>query len=239
MDKADNSCNPNKSWLTTHTAPFGDTMKKTEFVKDDIIAMGAEASVYSGKFFGFDVIAKHRFAKTYREKKIDIMLRKSRSIQEVRLLINAKRIGINVPFVLDLDKKEWIMIIEKIDGKPLKEYSNTDYQGLDKIYAKLGEYMGLLHSNSIIHGDLTTSNVLLDKKGEIWIIDFGLGYSSTQIEDKAVDLLVLKHTLQSSHSTVSEDVFKAFLESYEQNSSKYKQIMKRMRGVEERIRYSH
>lgn len=201
--------------------------------------MGAESAVYSGKFLGFDVIVKHRFVKTYREKKIDSMLRKNRSIQEVRLLINAKKLGVNVPYVLDLDKSEWIMIIEKIDGIPMKEFTNKDNQNLEEAYEKIGEFMGLLHNNSIIHGDLTTSNILLDKKGEIWIIDFGLGYISTQIEDKAVDLLVLKHTLQSSHSSVYDITFDAFLKGYQVKNPKYQEIIKRMRIVEERIRYSH
>lgn len=214
-------------------------MSNTKFVKKDIIAMGAESAVYSGKFLGFDVIAKHRFVKTYREKKIDSMLRKNRSIQEVRLLINAKKLGVNVPYVLDLDKSEWIMIIEKIDGIPMKEFTNKDNQNLEEAYEKIGEFMGLLHNNSIIHGDLTTSNILLDKKGEIWIIDFGLGYISTQIEDKAVDLLVLKHTLQSSHSSVYDITFDAFLKGYQIKNAKYQEIIKRMRIVEERIRYSH
>ena len=121
----------------------------------------------------------------------------------------------------------------------MKEFTNKDNQNLEEVYEKIGEFVGLLHSNSIIHGDLTTSNILLDTKGEIWIIDFGLGYISTQIEDKAVDLLVLKHTLQSSHSSVYDITFDAFLNGYQVKNAKYQEIVKRMRIVENRIRYSH
>ncbi len=199
----------------------------------DTIALGAEARTYYATFLGYDVVVKHRFAKKYRAEAIDNLLRKNRSIQEVRLLHLARKIGVRVPFVLDIDKIAWKIIQERILGVPLKDRMNN----VEVNFNKVGEYMALLHENNIIHGDLTTSNILLDEEDNIWFIDFGLGYISTQIEDKAVDILVLKHTLTSSHNALLDIAFNAFIKGYSINKE-HKSIIKRMEKVEERIRYT-
>lgn len=206
-----------------------------EIEEGETIALGAEARTYAGKYLGYDVVVKHRFPKTYRAEQIDTLLRKNRSIQEVRLLVQARMVGVNVPFVLDIDKKEWKISQQRIFGSPLKDSMEDDIARKFKI---VGQFMATLHNNNIIHGDLTTSNIIVDKNDDIWFIDFGLGFISAQIEDMAVDVLVLKHTLRSSHFAVWKEAMEAFLEGY-RISNNFKSILKRMGKVENRIRYSH
>lgn len=97
---------------------------------------------------------------------------------------------------------------------------------LEQLSNEIGRYIGILHRNEIIHGDLTTSNILIKKpsseqtldieKAElnIFIIDFGLSSISNQLEDKAVDLYVLERALLSTHSHNAKEIFEAILKSY-------------------------
>ncbi len=200
-----------------------------------VISMGAEARIYSGYFLQYPVIVKHRFSKKYRNSQIDNLLRKNRTIQEVRLLQTAKKLGVNVPYVFDVDKFEWKIVMEYLFGDPLRVYIKHNKSELANLFFKLGEMIGLLHQNDIIHGDLTTSNIILIEN-ELWLIDFGLGYISNSIEDKAVDILVLKHTLESSHTACARNCFNAFLQGYK-NYTSSASIIKRLDVVEGRVRY--
>jgi Kae1-associated kinase Bud32 len=143
--------------------------------------------------------------------------------------------GINVPLVLDVDKSSWKIIMEKVEGDTIKHrISSLDSA---KIFAKIGSEVGTMHNLDIIHGDLTTSNILIDSDDKTWLIDFGLGFISNQIEDKAVDLLVLKHTLESSHPSEYDIAFQSFIEGYHRFNPEAKKIIKRMKVVENRVRY--
>ena len=103
---------------------------------------------------------------------------------------------------------------------------------------KLGEEISKLHKADIIHGDLTTSNmILVDKK--IFIIDFGLGYISKKIEDKAVDLHLLKQALEAKHFENWTELFEEFKEAYSKDYPESKQIFERITAVERRGRYRH
>ena len=239
-DTAGKPCDLNRSWLTTHTADdYMSAIPPLEIENKQLLTRGAEAEISTGSFLGYDVIIKHRSKKKYREPKIDLLLRKNRTVQEVRLLNQAAKIGVKVPLVLDIDKSEWIIVLHRIFGDVIKDVINSDYEELENLFIDIGKDMGKLHTHNIIHGDLTTSNLILDNNGDLWFIDFGLGYISTQIEDKAVDLLVLKHTLRSSHFTTYKLTWSSFLKGYNQIYSSHKSVQKRMEIVEDRIRYSH
>jgi Kae1-associated kinase Bud32 len=198
------------------------------------IALGAEARITTGRFLNFTVVSKHRFEKQYRDPDIDIELRRKRTISELRLLQTAREIGVNTPYVLNVDKETWTITMMKLQGKSIKYFMDDD--NLEQYFIKIGTAIGMLHNAGIIHGDLTTSNIILQDE-EIWLIDFGLGFVSSHVENLAVDVLVLKHILESSHPLQSERAFSGFLQGYEKENQKYKQIMKRMNSVELRVRY--
>jgi TP53 regulating kinase-like protein len=64
----------------------------------------------------------------------------------------------------------------------------------------IGVVLARMHDLDIVHGDLTTSNMILKASTlEIFIIDFGLGMLKPTIEDKGVDLYVLERAFLSTH----------------------------------------
>jgi len=102
---------------------------------------------------------------------------------------------------------------------------------------ELGKKIGILHSNNIIHGDLTTSNMILDN--EIKFIDFGLSFFSTKEEDKAVDLHLLRQALESKHHDIWEKCFEAALKGYKKSYPEHSIVLNRLQKVEARGRNKH
>lgn len=196
-------------------------MKSTRnFLKlpDDLTAKGAEANIYDGQWLGEDVVVKKRVPKGYRINEIDQRLRTSRTKKEARLLAQAKRCGVRTPVLWDIDLEEMSLVMEKIIGKQIKDVlSSGDEKIQTSICKKLGANIARLHEGGIIHGDLTTSNLIL-KDDEIVFIDFGLGKFSDLVEDKGMDLLVLKKALQSIHYQIAKVCFQCILEGYEEFS---------------------
>lgn len=95
----------------------------------------------------------------------------------------------------------------------------------------IGVQLAKLHLADIIHGDLTTSNMILRPRTptpELVLIDFGLSYVSNLVEDKAVDLYVLERAFSSTHPD-SELFFAGVLEAYANGLGKeWSSIRKRL-----------
>jgi Kae1-associated kinase Bud32 len=186
-----------------------------------LIAVGAEAVVYEDTMFDKKVIIKKRQAKEYRNKILDIKIRKTRNKEEAILLRKVKDIHLNTPaiFYIGTDK----IIMEKIIDS--KEHA--------QLLKDIGENIAKLHNNNIIHGDLNLINIMTNKRN-IYFIDFGLGFISNKIEDKATDLLVFKKTLLSSKAT--EGYWQDILDGYKKNTSD-KEIIVQIGAIEKRGRY--
>lgn len=201
-----------------------------------LVSQGAEAKLYkiseNNNFF----IIKDRMPKSYRIKEIDDSLRKFRNKREIDLLDRASRI-IKVPRIIRHDK--FSIVMEFIDGKKLSE-ALDDFQEDERIRIckKIGNYVAVLHDNNIIHGDLTTSNMII-KNNELYFIDFGLGFIDQKDEHKAVDLHLLKQALESKHYKHFEDSFKAVLDGYKEYSKEFVKVMERFNKVERRGRYKN
>ena len=193
-----------------------------------LIAQGAEAKLFleEGK------IIKNRFPKSYRIKEIDEKLRGFRTRREAKVLNRLEAINFTAPKLIKNDEKE-NLVIEKIDGKLVKDIlEKADY---GKLCEEIGRKIAILHNNSIIHGDLTTSNMILNNK--IYFIDFGLSFFSEKAEDKAVDLHLLKEGLESKHYRIWEDCFKCVVEAYKKDAKNSNATLKRLEVVEKRGRY--
>ncbi len=196
-----------------------------------ILAQGAEAVVS----FDGEAVIKERVKKSYRIPQLDDKIRKERTSIEASLLDRARRAGIPVPMVLGADGSK--LELEFIDGKKLKDVLNgLGKKEIENYCDKIGEIIGKLHSNGIVHGDLTTSNILL-KGDSLYFIDFGLGRFSTKIEDEATDLYLLYEALNSTHSQVLEICWKNILESYKKSFSKSPEVLKRLDQIAKRRRY--
>jgi TP53 regulating kinase and related kinases len=201
-------------------------------MKEEILKQGAEAKIILKDGF----ILKDRIKKSYRIPELDEKIRKSRTKKEKKLLEKASKI-INAPNPFPLE--EWNIIkMPFIKGKRISECLDSfQLDEQKKICEQIGEEIAKLHEADIIHGDLTTSNMIL-VEDQIFFIDFGLGYISKKIEDKAVDLHLLKQALEAKHFKNWEILFKEVLKGYEDYKESNK-VFERLKAVEKRGRYKH
>ena len=203
----------------------------------NMLEKGAEANIYPGEWMGRDVLLKERVSKSYRIEEIDHRLRKRRTKGEAKLLHLAKTCGVTTPLVYDIDKENKTITMEYIPGKPVKDvFNESEISQIKIICKKVGEKVARLHNCGMIHGDLTSSNLLL-KDGEIVFIDFGLGKISDLVEDKGTDLLVFKKALTGIHYDIAEDCFQSILEGY-QEADDYQEILEKIWDIEVRRRYT-
>jgi Kae1-associated kinase Bud32 len=128
-------------------------------------------------------VRKIRIEKPYRNKEYDILIRKKRTKREAKILKKLSEV-VKVPKVLEI--KDFEIVMEKIEGSLLK---NIDID--DELWKKLGKEISKIHNLGVIHGDLTTKNIIF-KDNEFYFIDFGLAFYSTKVEDKATPLLAVK-----------------------------------------------
>ncbi len=244
--------------------------------ESNVLQIGAEAVIIREG----DMIIKRRVKKSYRIPEIDEKIRKSRTRSEGKLLEKASEV-INIPKIKKIDEKNKEIIIDFIDGKRLSDFlDNFSVEKQKKVCRYIGESVAKLHEINIIHGDLTTSNMiyvgnsekkLVDKNKNdandknivdnklnnnleantnknssgrtdgnnifrIYFIDFGLGFISRKVEDKAVDLHLFKEALEARHFKHWEILFEEFVKGYKRCSDS-KKILEQLRKVEKRGRY--
>ena len=207
--------------------PWIDNSKTYLKLPDDFIAKGAESNIVKSSYLGENAVLKDRIPKGYRIAEIDNKIRRARCKEEAKLLSDAKRAGVRTPVLYDINLEDKSILMEEIEGRMLKEIINED------LAFRLGEEISKLHSFDIIHGDITTSNIMLSDD-KLVFIDFGLGRYSQLKEDKAVDLLVLKKSLQSIDYDLAVRYFDCVLDGYGDES-----IVNAIRDIESRGRYTH
>ncbi len=179
-------------------------------------------------------ILKDRQRKSYRLTEIDERLRKFRTRREAKVLNKLEEINFPAPKLHAMCDKAMELRMEFVQGNKLRDVLYKDPLNLGR---ELGKKIGILHANNIIHGDLTTSNMILDK--EIKLIDFGLSFFSQKQEDKAVDLHLLRQALESKHHKVWEDCFREALQGYKETNPEHEFILNRLKQVESRGRHKN
>jgi TP53 regulating kinase-like protein len=198
-----------------------------------IIKRGAEAILYLDN----NHLVKERIKKNYRLNQIDSKLRKNRTKREAKLISEARRCGVNTPKIVAVDEKDSKILMEYIDGKRLKEFLNeTNDENREKTAENVGKSVGLLHKHGIVHGDLTTSNMIL-KDDKIYFIDFGLGEFSKRVESLAVDLSVLKEAFKSTHFKHLNLLWNIFIKGYKQTNDSFNKVLDTLDDIEKRGRY--
>lgn len=202
-----------------------------------ILYRGAEAEICLSLYMGKPVVQKHRIPKTYRIKEIDSLLIASRTKEEAKLIAEARSYGVSVPIIYDVDLRQGIITMEYVAGKRVKDILNTLGESERRhICRKIGEGIARLHNHHIIHGDITTSNmILLD--GCIYYFDFGLGCKNSEIEAKGVDLHVLMEAFESTHSQhphCFEHVFEGYKKQFNGDAS---EVMEKIDDIVQRGRY--
>lgn len=198
--------------------------------------------MYSGEFLGKPVIVKERFQKSYRVPALDRKLAHRRMAHEARSIARCRRHGIRAPSVYHFDYEHRLLYLERIiEGVLVKEYVEEldrggDQDCLCRLMNLVGATLASMHGIDVIHGDLTTSNMIFDPaNGNLTMIDFGLSHVSSMAEDKAVDLYVLERAFLSTHPH-TEGRFQALLDSYSSTSADGNAVIKKLDEVRMRGR---
>jgi len=191
---------------------------------ENIIASGAEAVIA----LEGNTIIKTRIEKRYRLKEIDESIRRERTKNEARLISEARRCGVPTPIIRDVTDFEIRM--EYIEGTALKNIVNPS------LSEQTGKLIGRLHTCGIIHGDLTTSNILY-MDGKLFLIDFGLAYLDKTLEARGVDIHVLFQTFESTHEN-HEEIIEAFKKGYAMTFQDARKVFERVAEIESRGRYA-
>jgi Kae1-associated kinase Bud32 len=199
--------------------------------KQNIIGRGAEAVLIHKD----GILIKKRIKKSYRIDILDEKLRKQRTKKESKLLEKASKI-IPVPKVIKTDEKTKEIDMQFIEGKKLSDNLDS-LKNATEVCIQIGQNIAKLHDADIIHGDLTTSNMIyVEDEEKVYFIDFGLGFESKKIEDKAVDLHLIKQALEAKHFKNYESFFSSVLEGYKMSKNN-KATTSRLEAVEKRGRY--
>ncbi|OPY29792.1 MAG: putative bifunctional tRNA threonylcarbamoyladenosine biosynthesis protein [Methanocella sp. PtaU1.Bin125] len=175
-----------------------------------------------------DRVIKTRVPKSYRIPELDERLRSERTRAEAKIISEARRAGIPTPIVYDV--RQYALVMEFVDGRPMKEVITPE------LSRAVGVLVGRLHKAGLIHGDLTTSNMIL--RGDvIYMIDFGLSFWDGTLEARGVDVHVYYQTLISSHED-HEALMDAFAEGYRAAFPEAADdVLRRVKEIEYRGRY--
>jgi Kae1-associated kinase Bud32 len=202
-----------------------------------IIRRGAEAEIHLETWLGREVISKHRVPKAYRIRSVDEALRTARTKKEVKLISEARRLGVSTPIIYDVDLLEYKIVMEYIKGPRVKDIiSDLDKNSRKQIFQHLGRNIGKLHKNDIIHGDLTTSNIL-KRDDKLYFIDFSLGENNEDIESKGVDLHLLMEAFESTHPEFMDE-FEYILEGYKEEFKDAAAVINKISEIIKRGRYT-
>ena len=229
-----------------------------------LVAQGAEGRLYKTTFLLPDLPCafKYRPPKPYRHQILDQRLTRQRILAEARILVKCRKEGVLVPGVYSLDEAASWIAMEWIEGQPVRTKLNRwleeksgdvkSDQALINLMRRIGRLVGRLHQIGIVHGDLTTSNMMLrpttqlDEKqhmddvnsllnGDLLLIDFGLASQGIQDEDRAVDLYVLERAFASTHPR-AESLFDELLQRYRVAFKQAPAVLKRLEDVRMRGR---
>ncbi|MET1160684.1 MAG: Kae1-associated kinase Bud32 [Thermoprotei archaeon] len=209
-----------------------------------IVEEGAEAIITIGYLGNKKVIIKQRISKPYRDPEFDHIFRLTRTKTEAKILADLYTRGLNVPAPLIVDLKNYVIIMEYIEGKKLSDIIASLGDSLGYIAEKIGKMIGTMHTLAIYHGDLTLANILITNNQDVYIIDFGLAGYSRDVEEYAIDLHLLRRNIQALAPDYYDIFFKYFITGYrtgyrgDVNSvlERFEEIRLRGRYVEERLK---
>ncbi|MGD8506095.1 MAG: Kae1-associated kinase Bud32 [Candidatus Bathyarchaeota archaeon] len=205
-----------------------------------LLKKGAEASLYLEEWQGRKVIMKRRLPKAYRLSALDEAIRMQRTVHEPQIIHSAKEAGVPTPTIYLVDIADANIIMEFIEGKQVKKVLNNLSQGERiNLCHLIGTLIGRLHVHGIVHGDLTTSNMILTSSGKVFFVDFGLSERSSELEARGVDLHLVKRALQSTHYRCAKECFDAAMTGYSEivGEDVVGELHDKIREIERRGRY--
>ena len=205
-----------------------------------LIKKGAEANLYLEEWHNRKVIMKRRMPKAYRLQQLDKEIRFQRTLHEPQVIHKAKEAGVPTPTIFMVDVAEANIIMEFVEGKQVKQVLD-DFPPEERfrLSRHIGGLIGRLHKHGIIHGDLTTSNMILTPYGKVFFVDFGLSERSAELETRGVDLHLMKRAFQSTHYKYAKECFEAVMEGYAEvvGEEEAENVLGKIREIEKRGRY--
>jgi TP53 regulating kinase-like protein len=205
-----------------------------------LLKKGAEASLFLASWHGRRVIVKARFPKKYRPAELDAKIRSYRTAHEPQLMHEAKLAGVPTPTIFLVDMKNTAITMEFVEGKQVKQVlPHVPRKEQQELCVRIGVLIGKLHKHGVVHGDLTTSNMILSGEGKIFLVDFGLGEKNAELEARGVDLHLMKRALQSTHCQFEEECFRKVLRGYSEilGGESAEKVFEKIREIERRGRY--
>lgn len=194
--------------------------------KQHVLYQGAEAKIIQSTYLGYNVVKKQRVHKRYRINEIDNYLIQTRTKEEAKVIGLARTKGVSVPIIYDVDLQKGCITFEYVQGERVKDiFDNLSKEKKRWLCEIIGKQIGLLHNAEIIHGDLTTSNMIL-REEKVYFIDFGLSEINAEIEARGVDLHLLMEAMESTHSKYTSFfrfVWDGYCETYTEDTKLVKQ----------------
>jgi TP53 regulating kinase-like protein len=221
--------------LTESTSPGA-----TEYPEGRLLYKGAEADVIQGEWQGLDAVFKVRKPLRYRLPVLDDAIRRQRTIREAEMIHLAKKAGVASPFLYNVDVPASTLVMEFVSGDRVKDLiGSLPTKKTEDLFLEFGKDVAMLHSAGIMHGDLTTANVVR-RKAVLVFVDFGLSIRTTRLEDHAVDLRLIKETLVGAHPNVSSAALEALNRGYAAvvGPLRSRAVLKQLQNIERRGRYA-
>ena len=204
-----------------------------------LIAKGAEADLLlDPDWNGVKALIKRRGEKRYRHPELDREIRRLRTIHEASIIHRAKGAGVPTPVIYQVDPDDATIVMEFVEGERVRDIvDDLTEEERRRLFTAIGVLAGRLHGAGIIHGDMTTSNIINTAEGPVFV-DFGLGEVSSETEKRGVDLNLMHRMLTSTHFRYTKELFADFREGYVEGlGEEAEEALERMEEVSRRGRY--
>ncbi|NOR38251.1 MAG: Kae1-associated kinase Bud32 [Candidatus Thorarchaeota archaeon] len=208
-------------------------------LKKQLLTLGAESAIYIVEYWGKTLALKWRPIKPYLHNEIDKLLRTSRTSRECKMLTFVRTLGVPTPAVHFVDISHHLIIMDFIEGQQLKQLVGvSSKKRIASLCHEFGKLLGIMHLSDVVHGDPTTSNVVVDTQSKMWLVDFGLAEKNATIEMKGVDIHLLRHTYETTHWDLQETMLESTMDGYiEVSGDAAEPVLARADEIRERGRY--
>lgn len=199
------------------------------------LVKGAEAEIYLVDFYGQKAVLKYRKPKPYRDKVLDLKIRSERTVLEAKLTAKASLLGVNTPAIYAVSRTNTSILMEYVEGTTLLTLDNDSFLAH---LAQVAHALATLHKNGIIHGDPTPSNMILSN-GNVFLLDFGLGNFSYDVEERAVDVNLFLKICEALKQPIYQQVVTLFRKSYVETlgEKQGESVFERVKEIRLRGRY--
>ena len=201
---------------------------------------GAEADLFLTMVGPWKAVVKRRVRKDYRNSVLDERIRKERTTREANALGDAKHAGVRAPSILEVDLQDFSISMSFVVG----DVARTQLDLMPgprrlEILHEIGHQIGELHEVGLVHGDMTTSNIILSRDDLPFILDFGMSSHSTDPEDRGTDLHLLQRSISTSHVLDYKRSERAIHEGYSESlgGTQANLSLRKQREIARRGRY--